>query len=55
MMMREHDAAGEILQEIRAASGNYVLEPHACTSFTNLYGALESFEADLHKPLLPTA
>jgi len=49
MMMLEHDAAGEVLRQIRQASGNYTVPSDACVSFQTLYQALEAFEQDLHQ------
>ena len=49
MMMFEHDAAGEILRGLRAASGDYTVPADGCISYRTLYGALEEFEADLHQ------
>lgn len=48
-MMREHDAAGEILKTIRQLSGNFALPEDACFSYRTLYSALEELEADLHQ------
>lgn len=48
-MMREHDAAGDILKTIRQLSGNFALPEDACFSYRTLYGALEELEADLHQ------
>ena len=49
MMMLEHDTAGEILRELRAASGDYSAPADGCMSYQALYRALEEFEADLHQ------
>lgn len=49
MMMLEHDTAGEILRELRAASGDYTPPADGCMSYRALYRALEEFEADLHQ------
>jgi regulator of cell morphogenesis and NO signaling len=49
MMMSEHDTAGDILRELRAATGDYAAPPDACMSYRALYGALEGFEIDLHQ------
>ena len=49
MMMREHDAAGELLREIRKLSSNFRVPGDACISYQTLYRALEEFEADLHQ------
>jgi len=48
-MMREHDAAGSLLQEIRRASNQYAAPEDACTSYRALYQELREFEADLHQ------
>jgi regulator of cell morphogenesis and NO signaling len=49
MMMLEHDTAGEILRELRAASDDYTAPADGCVSYRTLYQALEEFEADLHQ------
>ena len=49
MMMFEHDTAGDILRELRAAALDYAAPADACTSFRTLYRALEDFEQDLHR------
>jgi regulator of cell morphogenesis and NO signaling len=49
MMMREHDAAGDLLRQMREWSLNYAVPPDACISYRTLYGALEAYEADLHQ------
>jgi regulator of cell morphogenesis and NO signaling len=49
MMTQEHDTAGDLLREMRAAANNYVAPPDACISFQTLYQALAEFEADLHQ------
>jgi regulator of cell morphogenesis and NO signaling len=49
MMMSEHDGAGDLLREMRDASGNFTAPPDACLTFQTLYRALEEFEADLHQ------
>lgn len=48
-MMKEHDAAGELVKQIRSLSGEYTAPADACTSFKTLYEGLEEFEADLHQ------
>lgn len=48
-IMFEHNAAQEILQEIRAAGSDYALEPCAGVSFVNLYKALQAFEEDFQQ------
>jgi regulator of cell morphogenesis and NO signaling len=49
MMMREHDAAGQLLRELRALTSDYSVPPDACISYQTLYQALENFEQDLHQ------
>lgn len=47
-MMKEHDAAGELVRQIRAASNVYRTPEDACTTFQAAYQELEQFEKDLH-------
>ena len=49
MMMSEHDAAGQILRELRALTSDYKTPPDACISYQTLYQALENLEKDLHQ------
>ncbi|HYY99376.1 MAG TPA: hemerythrin domain-containing protein, partial [Pyrinomonadaceae bacterium] len=49
VMMLEHDTAGELLRELRAASCDYSAPADGCVSYQTLYSALEEFEADLHQ------
>ncbi len=49
MMMREHEAVGEILGELRAVTGTYTAPPDACASFQALYAGMQDLEADLHR------
>jgi regulator of cell morphogenesis and NO signaling len=48
-MMKEHDAAGELLKQIRKATLEYTPPVDACTSYKALYQDLREFEADLHR------
>lgn len=48
-MMREHDAAGEILRTMRKLSGDFAIPESACFSYSTLYNALAELEADLHQ------
>jgi regulator of cell morphogenesis and NO signaling len=48
-MMKEHDSAGELLRQIRKASGEYTAPADACTTYKALYQELREFEADLHQ------
>ena len=49
VMMREHDAAGEILKAIRELSKDFATPDDACVSYQTLYNALQELEADLHQ------
>lgn len=49
MMMREHDAAGEIMRELRKLTSDYKVPADGCISYRTLYEALENFERDLHQ------
>ncbi|HKB81430.1 MAG TPA: iron-sulfur cluster repair di-iron protein [Thermoanaerobaculia bacterium] len=49
MMMMEHEAAGELVAEIRAATNDFALPADACTSFTAFYKMLAALEDDLHR------
>lgn len=49
VMLREHDAAGDILRVMRELSHDFVTPPDACLSYRTLYGALAELEADLHQ------
>ena len=48
-MMKEHDAAGELVKKIRVLSSEYTPPADACASFKALYEGLKEFEADLHQ------
>jgi regulator of cell morphogenesis and NO signaling len=48
-MMMEHDSAGELVRQIRKATGEYAPPPDACTTYKALYQDLREFEADLHQ------
>lgn len=48
-MMKEHDSAGDLVKQIREASGDYTPPTDACTSYKALYQDLREFEADLHQ------
>lgn len=49
MMMNEHDAAGDLLRQLRDVTSNYTPPADACISYRTLYQALADFEADLHQ------
>ena len=47
-MMHEHDAAGNLLKQLREASRDFTPPPDGCGSYVALYQGLEVFEKDLH-------
>lgn len=49
MMMLEHDAAGDLLAQLRAVTGGFAAPPDACASFNALYDGLHYLERDLHQ------
>jgi len=49
MMMMEHDAASQLVKEMRALTRDYAVPPDACISFQTLYQACDAFEKDLHQ------
>ena len=49
MMMTEHDAAGELLTELRRVTSGYTAPADACASYQTLYQGLAALEADLHE------
>ena len=49
MMEHEHDSAGNALRAMRHQSNGYSAPAGACVSYQTLYGALATFEADLHQ------
>lgn len=49
VMMREHDAAGDILKAMRELGADFVAPEDACFSYRTLYNALNELEADLHQ------
>lgn len=48
-MMQDHDAAGDLVGQIRVLTSGYTPPRDACTSFKALYEALKGFETDLHQ------
>lgn len=48
MMDVEHDRAGELLVELRAATHDYVVPDDACASYRSLYERLAELEHDTH-------
>jgi regulator of cell morphogenesis and NO signaling len=49
VMTSEHEAAGEILFELRELTQDYTPPEDACGSFRSLYMGLAALEADLHR------
>jgi regulator of cell morphogenesis and NO signaling len=49
MMMHEHDACGDLLEELRRITGDFVAPADACGSFRALYAALAELRSDLMK------
>jgi regulator of cell morphogenesis and NO signaling len=49
MMMMEHDAAADILNQLRITTDHYKLPDDACISFRALYERLTDLEKDLHR------
>lgn len=47
-LMTEHDAAGELLAELRRLSSDYTVPADGCGSYRLLYHELEEMESDLH-------
>lgn len=45
----EHEAAGELLAQMRALTKNYLLPDDACTTFRALYDTIQQMELDLHE------
>ena len=48
VMQSEHEAAGDVLREIRALTADFTLPEDACGSYRSLYMGLRSLEEDLH-------
>ncbi|MFL6213076.1 MAG: iron-sulfur cluster repair di-iron protein [Blastocatellia bacterium] len=49
LMMMEHDAAGDMLRQLRELSNDFTPPADACVSYQTLYRALEELEQDLHQ------
>lgn len=48
VMMREHDAAGDLLAWMRLETSDYAPPTDACASYRTLYRDLEALETDTH-------
>lgn len=49
IMEADHEAAGELLEELRNTTNNYSAPADACNSFTMLYMKLKELDEDLHQ------
>ena len=49
VMLWEHEAAGELLEELRAATAGYAVPDDGCASYRMLYERLDALEADTHR------
>ncbi len=49
VMMLEHDRAGDLLRQLRAASEDYRVPDDGCASYRLLYERLETLESDTHR------
>ncbi|HSQ67404.1 MAG TPA: iron-sulfur cluster repair di-iron protein [Polyangiaceae bacterium] len=49
VMLVDHDAVGEILRELRAATNGYTVPADGCGSWRALFDGLRALEADLHR------
>jgi regulator of cell morphogenesis and NO signaling len=49
VMLQEHEAAGELLAELRALTGGFLPPADACNSFRGLYHGLLEMERELHE------
>lgn len=47
-MLREHDLAGALLEDIRRATSHFLVPDDACGSYRALYDGLVALEADTH-------
>jgi len=49
IMMMEHDAAGDLLIQLRSVTNGYMTPPDGCIGIQSLYHELSVLEADLHQ------
>ena len=49
VMLREHDAVGDLLERLRAATGGYAAPEDGCASYRLLYERLLELEVDTHR------
>lgn len=48
-MLREHEAAGAMLEDMRSATQNFTPPADACPTLVGLLDGLDAFERDLHR------
>ena len=48
VMLREHDAVGELLAELRRLTNGYLAPADGCASYVTCFAALAELEADTH-------
>jgi regulator of cell morphogenesis and NO signaling len=48
-IIKEHEAAGKVLTDLRSVTNNYSLPQDACNTFRRAYEMLIKLEADLHQ------
>lgn len=48
VMLTEHDRAGELLAQLRTATGDHLPPADACASYRDLYASFALLEADTH-------
>ena len=47
-MTREHESAGNALEQIRSLTDNYTAPPGACSTYLAMFDSLQQLERDLH-------
>jgi regulator of cell morphogenesis and NO signaling len=48
VMLREHDAVGDVLVELRRMTGGYTVPSDGCATYAECFSAMEQIEADTH-------
>ncbi len=48
-MLAEHDAVGQLMAQIRTATGDFAMPDDGCGSYRSMLSGLEELEADLHE------
>jgi regulator of cell morphogenesis and NO signaling len=49
VMLREHDAVGQLLRDLRRLTDDYRVPGDGCASYAALFAAFEALEADTHQ------